>query len=111
MITDILSKNETEAIRRRLVVIRTLVAGANQAEFARRLGIQRPRWANLENGYPVTLEIVLRISKCEDVSGMTVEYIIEGSYERLPAALKRKLQALESELFPSSSRKAAGKNI
>jgi hypothetical protein len=114
MLTDILSQSEADAIRKRLIVIRTLVAGSNQAEFARRLDIQRPRWANLEAGFPITLEIVFRITKCADLSGMTTNYILEGRFDGMPSTLKRKLQAKEAELFPSSpstTRKVAGKNI
>lgn len=97
-----ISKSQGEAIRRRLVVIRTHVAGNNQSEFARKLGIERSRWANFELGYPVTLNVLFLMLKA--VEGVTIEYIIDGNYDRVkPAKLRHRLQALESELFPSSS--------
>jgi hypothetical protein len=102
-----INKSQGEAIRRRLVVIRTHVTGNNQSEFARRLRIERTRWANFELGSPITLTVVFLILKA--VPGVTIEYIIEGCHDRVPAELSRRLQWLESELFPSSSSRSGHK--
>lgn len=93
MLDDVLSANEMKGIRRRLVAIRTVVAGDNQAEFARRLGIKRPRWANFKRKYPLTLERAVHLTKM--VPGLSIEYITEGVDYRLPEPLKRKLRVQE----------------
>lgn len=93
-----INESESEAIRRRLVVIRKYVAGENQAEFARTLGIKPTRWNNFENGFPLTLRVAFLIVK--NVEGLTISYITHGYTERLPQALRRQLADLEGKTFP-----------
>lgn len=94
-----INKSESEAIRRRLIVIRKFACGDNQAEFSRRLGIAPTRWNNMERGYPVTMKVAFLLIKA--IEGLTVGYITQGFTERMPATLKRQLSDLEAELFPS----------
>jgi hypothetical protein len=100
---DAISAQESEAIRRRLMVIRKYVAGDNQAEFARKLGIASTRWNNMERGFPLTLKVTFLLIKTVD--GLTTGYITHGHTERLPAALKRQLASLEEEMFPSKGKR------
>lgn len=102
-----INEYESEAIRRRLIVIRNYVARDNQAEFARRLGIAPTRWNNMERGFPLTLKVTFLLIK--NVEGLTTGYITHGHTERLPASLKRQLAALEEELFPSKGKRPANK--
>jgi hypothetical protein len=98
-----ITKQEADAIQRRLIVIRNHVAGDNQAEFARKLGIAPTRWNNMERGFPLTLKVTFLLIKA--VEGLTTGYITHGYTERLPAALKRQLASLEEELFPSKGKR------
>lgn len=98
--TDPISTYESEAIRRRLMVIRTLADGDNQAAFARRLGIIPSRWNNFERGMPLTMRMAFLLVKA--IPDLTVSYITHGKVGDLPAGLRRQLAELENELFPSS---------
>jgi hypothetical protein len=85
----------------------TKARAKRSGEDSRRLRIERTRWANFELGSPITLTVVFLILKA--VPGVTIEYIIEGCHDRVPAELSRRLQWLESELFPSSSSRSGHK--
>jgi hypothetical protein len=100
-----INERESEAIRRRLVVIRTHVSGSNQAAFARTLGISPTRWNNIERGFPLTLNLLFLLTKT--VPGLTPEYVTHGSLERMQSILKRQLSTLEDELFPSPKSRAS----
>lgn len=100
MENDAINERESEAIRRRLVVIRKLACADNQTEFARKLGIASTRWNNLERGFPLTLKVLFLIVKA--LPDLTTAYVTHGYLERIPTPLKRQLIALEEELFPSS---------
>lgn len=102
-----INERESEAIRRRLVVIRKYAALDNQAEFARILGIKPTRWNNFENGFPLTLRVAFLIIKT--IEGITFEYILEGNADRMRATLKRRLEALEEETFPPKSGRSPSK--
>ena len=97
-----INERESEAIRRRLVVIRTYAAGSNQAEFARRLGISPTRWNNIERGFPLTLKLAFLLIKT--VPGLTIEYITHGALDRMQTPVKRQLTVLEDEFFPSKGK-------
>lgn len=105
MESSAIDPRETEAIRRRLVAIRKLVAGDNQAAFARRLGIKPNRWNNLERGFPLSLNIAFMLVKA--VNGLTIGYITQGHTDRLPKRLRDQLSDLDEELFPSPPRRSS----
>jgi len=104
---DAISERESEAIRRRLIVIRTHADGDNQAAFCRRLGISHTRWNNIERGFPLTLKMAFLLIKAVD--GLTIGYITHGYFDRVPTQLKNQLVALEDQLFPSSKGKRSTK--
>jgi transcriptional regulator with XRE-family HTH domain len=93
-----ISKEEAEAITRRLTAIR-LLGGDSQLDFARKLDMRKSRWKKYEEGCAISLEILYRVVKCPHLKGLTVEYILEGNGDRLPAVMRRKLRALEAELL------------
>jgi hypothetical protein len=97
-----LDPRDIEAIRRRLVAIRKVVCGDNQAAFARHLRITAPRWHNLENGYPVSIGIVMALMR--SVEGMTSSYILEGQTERMPKKLVHQLSEFDPSLLDGSSK-------
>lgn len=98
MSNELINKSESEAIRRRLVIIRKLKTGDNQSEFARLLGVHPNHWNNLERGFPVTLRTALLIAG--RVPEITLSYILEGYFDRrINAKVKRQLETLEKELF------------
>lgn len=98
MSNESINKSESEAIRRRLVIIRRLKTGDNQSEFARLLGVHPNHWNNLERGFPVTLRTALLIAG--RVPEITLSYILEGYFDRrITAKVKRRLQTLEKQLF------------
>ena len=93
---------ESNAIRQRLIVVRTLICGDNQYAFARELGIIPSRWNNFERGSPLNLRIAFLLVK--RVPGLTVSYLTHGLTGDMPAPLRRQLADLEARLFPPSSR-------
>lgn len=102
---DAINGHESEAIRRRLIVIRKYMAGDNQADFARQLGLAPSRWNNLERGFPLTLKVTFLLIKA--VEGLTTSYITHGYTERMPTALKRQLISLEeAEFGPPKGKRA-----
>lgn len=96
---------DPEAIRRRLQVVRALIAGDNQAEFARQLGVSRTRWNNIECGFPMSMQMAYMLTNL--VPGLTIEWLTEGRDGYLPAALRTRLREAELSLFPSSHRRSA----
>ena len=98
---------DTDAIARRLKVVRYHVAGDNQSEFARKLGIGQSRWNNFERGYPINLRICALLRKA--VPGLSIDWIVDGIGDNMRPKLLDQLSAVEAELFPSkgspSSRK------
>jgi|SRR6187402_511084 len=88
----LITENELEAIRRRLIAIRRFVTGDNQSEFARKLEIHPNRWNNIERGSPLTLRLAMQIEK---QTGLPIEYTIFGQTIRLTPAKRRQLAELE----------------
>jgi hypothetical protein len=100
---DPINENESEAIKRRLIVIRAHMDGDNQAAFARRLGIIPSRWNNFERGMPLNLRIAFLLVRA--VPGLTVSYITHGLTGDMPATLRRQLSEVEASLFPSRGKR------
>ena len=75
----------------RLRLLRDIIAGENQSDFARRLGIPFKRWSNYERGYPVPRETAFLI--CSRFPGMSVEWIWWGWEGNLSKAYRDKLKA------------------
>lgn len=85
---------DTEAYRERLRLLREIIAGENQMQFAKRLDIPFKRWSNYERGYPVPRETAFLIVKA--FPGMSVEWIWWGWEGNLSTEYKNKIAAAEA---------------
>lgn len=84
---------DVEAYRRRLRIMREILAGENQTEFARRLGVDFKRWSNYERGYPVPREVAFLIH--QKFPGMSIEWIWFGKIDGLSPVYRDKITLAE----------------
>lgn len=83
--------------KRRLRLLREIIAGSNQTEFAERLGIDFKRWSNYERGYPVPRETAFLLM--EKFPGISVEWLWFGWTGNLSAFYRDKIDvAVKHEL-------------
>jgi transcriptional regulator with XRE-family HTH domain len=64
---------DTAAYQRRLKLLREIVSGENQQDFAERLGIPFKRWNNYERGYPVPRETAFLLM--QRFPGLSIEWL------------------------------------
>lgn len=76
---------------RRLIALRQLRAGENQALFAAQIGIEYKRWNNFERGKPLSKDVAFRLVRI--VPGLTLDWLFLGKEEGLPVSLQRELAA------------------
>lgn len=62
--------------KHRLRLLREIISGENQQEFAERLGIDMKRWNNYERGYPVPREVAFLLM--EKFPGISIEWVWFG---------------------------------
>jgi DNA-binding XRE family transcriptional regulator len=67
---------DVKAYQERLRLLREIVSGENQMDFAKRLGVPFKRWSNYERGYPVPRETAFLL--CQKFPGLSVEWIWWG---------------------------------
>lgn len=84
---------DVEAYRHRLRLLREIISGANQTEFAEKLGIEFKRWSNYERGYPVPRETAFLLM--EKFPGLSVEWIWFGWPGNLSAYYRDKIELAE----------------
>lgn len=84
---------DVDAYRQRLRILREIVSGDNQSEFARRLGIDFKRWSNYERGYPVPREVAFLLH--QKFPGMSIEWIWFGSTQSLSAHYRDRILLAE----------------
>ena len=82
---------DVDAYKRRLRIMREILAGANQTEFAKLLGVDFKRWSNYERGYPLPREVAFLID--ERFPGMSIEWLWYGrttalSFEKFRAKIE-----------------------
>lgn len=82
----------------RLVRLREALGYPKANGFAAFLGIGQQRWANFENGYPLSREIIFRL--VQSVPGLTSDWLYFGKSDGLPLDLARRL----GELGPPGNR-------
>jgi len=96
-IVDAFAKNmkgfDVEAYRKRLRIMREILSGDNQTDFAKRLGIDFKRWSNYERGYPIPREVAFLLR--QEFPGMSIEWIWFGSYDALSPGYKEKILLAE----------------
>jgi hypothetical protein len=85
---------DTAAYQERLRLLREIIAGENQSDFAKRLGIPFKRWSNYERGYPVPRETAFLIVSA--FPGMSVEWIWWGWDGNLSKEFKAKIATAEA---------------
>src|SRR3974390_753952 len=79
--------------QRRLRLLREIISGERQADFARRLGIPAKRWNNYERGFPVSREIAFMIWHA--FPGMSIEWIWFGATGNLSEYYRERIRAAE----------------
>jgi hypothetical protein len=84
---------DQNAYVRRLQLLREIVSGENQVDFAERLGIDVKRWNNYERGYPLPREIAFLLRKMFDVCPGWIWFGLEGN---MPSHLREKIKAAEA---------------
>ncbi|MEH2525819.1 MULTISPECIES: helix-turn-helix domain-containing protein [unclassified Bradyrhizobium] len=85
---------DVEAYKRRLTMLREIVSGENQAEFAERLGVPFKRWNNYERGYPVPRETAFLIM--HKFPGMSVEWLWFGHTGNLSEHYRERIKIAET---------------
>ena len=85
----------------RLVRLREAVGYPTATAFAKFLGIGQQRWANYENGFPLSREIIFRL--VQSIPGLTSDWLYFGKPDGLPVDLARRL----GELGPPGKRTTA----
>ena len=81
---------DVDEYRQRLRILREIVSGDNQSEFAKRLGIDFKRWSNYERGYPVPREIAFLLHK--KFPGISIEWIWFGTTKSLSAQYLERIE-------------------
>ncbi len=84
---------DVEAYRRRLRIMREIISGDNQTDFAKRLDVDFKRWSNYERGYPIPREVAFILR--EKFPGMSIEWIWFGSMDSLSASYRDKILLAE----------------
>jgi DNA-binding XRE family transcriptional regulator len=85
---------DVAAYKNRLRLLREIISGENQVEFAERLGVPFKRWSNYERGYPVPRETAFTI--CKKFPGMSVEWIWWGWMGNLSEYYLKRIAAAEA---------------
>jgi transcriptional regulator with XRE-family HTH domain len=80
--------------QRRLKLLREIISGENQQDFAERLGIPFKRWNNYERGYPVPRETGFLIM--QKFPGISVEWIWFGWPGNLSQYYRDRIKAAEA---------------
>lgn len=74
----------------------------NAKGFAEKLGITPPRLSNFENGLPISIDVAKRI--CQQVPGMSLDWLYYGKLEAVPLALQRRLEAADEAVGKAKTR-------
>ena len=75
----------------RLRVLRIALFNENSSKFARRLSVGVQRISNMENGYPLSIDIANRIRQL--VLGITLDWLFHGDERAVPLEVLMKLRA------------------
>jgi transcriptional regulator with XRE-family HTH domain len=97
---------DIDAYRKRLRIMRQIVSGENQADFAVRVGLDPKRWNNYEQGYPIPRHVAMMLMQKID---MSIEWLWFGREGNLRAEFRdqvRALQELERQQDKRSQKRA-----
>lgn len=95
-------KNSPTAVRLRL--LRTAIFAENTTAFAARVGISTQRLNNMENGFPLSLDVAKKIRAT--VPGVTTDWLFFADERALPVEMLTRLRTAASQL-PLSDQIAA----
>ena len=84
---------DQDAYKRRLRIMREIISGENQTDFAKRLGMDFKRWSNYERGYPVPREVAFMLH--EQFPGMSIEWLWFGTKHSLSNNYRDKIAIAE----------------
>lgn len=84
---------DVAAYQRRLKLLREVVSGENQQDFAERLGIPFKRWNNYERGYPVPRETAFILMS--RFPGISIEWLWFGMTGNLSQSYAERIKAAE----------------
>ncbi len=87
-----LGNDETTGWRLRL--LRRTLGYEHAKDFAQFLNISDSRWNNLENDYPVRMDVALLL--CHRVSGLSLDWIYFGRTDGLSVGLDRRLSKFKN---------------
>lgn len=87
-------KHSPTAVRLRL--LRTALYGENTTAFALRIGISTQRLNNMENGFPLSLDVAKKIRA--SVPGLTTDWLFFADERALPVEMVTKLRAGADQL-------------
>jgi plasmid maintenance system antidote protein VapI len=92
----------------RLRVLRRALFDDSATQFAKRLGITATRLRNLEKGYPLSIDVAIKIRAA--VPGMTPDWLYHGEERSLPMEMVMRLrdEATKPEYLPPSGGDAVG---
>ncbi|MBR0741199.1 hypothetical protein JQ581_30130 [Bradyrhizobium liaoningense] len=85
---------DIEAYRKRLQLLRQIVSGENQQDFAARIGIDAKRWNNYEQGYPMPRHVGMMLMTKLD--GMSIDWIWYGKTGNLSGKYLEAIRAAEA---------------
>jgi DNA-binding transcriptional regulator YiaG len=78
-----------EEVPARIKRIRVAMGYETVPPFAQLLGVDRKRWYNFENGFPLPREMAFLL--VQRVPGLTLDYVYFGKSDGLPIELARRL--------------------
>lgn len=84
---------DVAAYKNRLKLLRQIISGENQQQFADRLGIDMKRWSNYERGYPVPREVAFLLM--EKFPGISIEWVWFGMAGNLSKFYADRIKAAE----------------
>lgn len=80
---------ESRETAARVKLIRLVQGYATTQDFAAALKVKRQRLMNIENGYPLSIEVALRL--VEVVPGLTLDWLFLGRESGLTVDLARRI--------------------
>ena len=75
----------------RLRILRVAIFNENSRRFAARLRVSPARLSNMENGYPLSIDVANKIRFA--VPGMTLDWLFHGEERALPMEIVMRLRA------------------
>lgn len=75
----------------RLQLLREIISGDSQRDFAQKIGIDLKRWNNFERGFPVPRDVAIMI--VDNIPGVSVDWIWFGWPNNLSQEMQTKIEA------------------